>query len=103
MSKWITDRRPTLNDTKDLGFVWVTSMETNVVHIESYDRVYDRPWKPIDPPEPYNEPKKCLVFPHEDGSGFYKIYVNGIGVCAYHLPTREAANRIAAIYEEVMP
>lgn len=61
------------------------------------------PWKPIPKCEPYVKPKRCIVLLHNDGSGLYRVSIKGVGVPAWGIPTREAAERIAAIYEEVMP
>lgn len=102
MSDWITDRRPTEEDAHDLGFVWVTT-EHGIVLRQIWHQVRDRPWMPITPPEPYVKPKRCLILLHNDGSELWKISMKGVGVPAHSIPTYEAAERIAAIYEEVMP
>ena len=104
MSDWITDRRPTIVDSDMSGFVWVTT-EYGTVLTQHWAQVYDRPWMPIPkivPPEPYVKPKRWRVSSAEFGD--YVIY--DAKFCVYMappLPTREAAERIAAIYEEVMP
>lgn len=101
MSEWITDRRPTADDA-DVDFVWVTT-ENGIVLRQQWNQVGDRPWMPLTPPKPYVKPKRCIVLLHNDGSGLYRVSMKGFGVPAYGIPTREAAERIAAIYEEVMP
>jgi hypothetical protein len=102
MSDWITDRRPTAEDAHDLGYVWVTTEHGNVLR-QLWNQIGDRPWMPTARPEPYVKPKRCIVLLHNDGSGLYRVSMKGFGVPAYGIPTREAAERIAAIYEEVMP
>ena len=102
MSDWITDRRPTEKDADCTGFVWITT-EYGVVLREPWKTVRDRPWMPITPPEPYVKTNRWRVvdsqkigFAVYDGTKVMKVV-------AINLPTREAAERIAAIYEEVMP
>lgn len=106
MSEWITDRRPTEEDAK-LGYrhyVWVTG-EDGIVLQMAYEIVGDRPWMPITPPEPYVKPKRFRVEQTAlDGSESFDVYDEENDIrCSFLLPTREAAERIAAIYEEVMP
>lgn len=100
MSDWITDRRPTEEDAHDLGFVWVTT-EHGIVLRQIWHQVRDRPWMPMTPPGPYVKPKRWTFF----GAGqMWTIFDEKLGRCGDPiLPTREAAERIAAIYEEVMP
>ena len=102
MRDWITDRRPTAQDADDSGYVWVTTAHGKVLR-QLWSHIGDRPWMPLTPPEPYVKPKRCIVLLHNDGSGLYRVSMKGVGVPAYGIPTREAAERIAAIYEEVMP
>ena len=101
MSEWITYRKPTANDA-DNGFVWVTTVN-KVVLRQAWECVKDRPWQPIVPPEPYVKPKRWQVGASEAGwQVFDSVHLHGY-VNARCIPTREAAERIAAIYEEVMP
>ena len=99
-NEWITDRRPTREDgTKHQELVY--DYKGNIVH---YEYVADgEAWKPIPNCEPYVKPKRCIVLLHNDGSGLYRVSIKGVGVPAYNIPTYEAAQRIAAIYEEVLP
>ena len=102
MNEWITDRRPTYDDAKTcyLYYVWVTGEDGIVLQIP-YNMVGDRPWMPITPPEPYVKPKRWRVSKFGDEFTAYDS-VQREHVTPF-LPTREAAERIAAIYEEVMP
>ena len=99
MNDWITDRRPTEKDA-DCGFVWITTAHGQVLR-EFWKTVRNNPWMPITPPEPYVKSKRWTFF----GAGqMWTIFDEKLGRCGYPiLPTREAAERIAAIYEEVMP
>ena len=96
MSDWITDRRPMHEDDGAM----VYGPDGNICHwtwIKNGDA-----WKPIPKCEPYVKPKRWRVSSAEFGD--YVIY--DAKFCVYMappLPTREAAERIAAIYEEVMP
>jgi len=100
MSKWITDRRPTEEDADSIGSVWATY--NGKVFLWDYQGVGEEmAWMPITPPEPYVKPKRWTFF----GAGqMWTIFDEKLGRCGDPiLPTREAAERIAAIYEEVMP
>ena len=99
MSNWITDRRPTEKDA-DYGFVWITTAHGQVLR-EFWKTVRNNPWMPITPPEPYVKPKRFVVFEH---GGVYGVMdSHDCKIASKCIPTREAAERIAAIYEEVMP
>lgn len=98
MSEWITDRKPTLDDCLEKyavvygahgGLVWYATVEDGV------------PWKPIPECEPYVKPKRYEV-KETTKNGWVVCHATDFGYLAHHLPTREAAERIAAIYEEVM-
>ena len=99
MSEWITDRRPTAEDAEG-GYVWVTTEHCNVLR-QLWNQIGDRPWMPLTPPLPYVKPKRFRV---AVASGMIVVcdYTNGEEVAGF-IPTYEAAERIAAIYEEVMP
>lgn len=98
MSEWITDRKPTLDDCLEKyavvygahgGLVWYATIEDGV------------PWKPVPECEPYVKPKRYNV--RQCNLGGYDVHCdNGLRV-AMNIPTREAAERIAAIYEKTMP
>ena len=101
MIEWITDREPTADDAHT-GWVWVTT-EHGVVLRQSWDMVFGRPWQPIVRPEPYVKAKRYWV---RKQYGCWFVYDTGnrhLKGVADNILTREAAERIAAIYEEMMP
>ena len=102
---WITDRLPKLSETDEV-YVWI--MSDNKPRLCHYlDVMKGMLWRPLDKPEPYVKPKRFTARWSET-YGSWVIEHNG-----YPLPTwlnlctndkhREAAERIAAIYEEVLP
>lgn len=102
---WITDRAPTKNDTsRNLDF-YVWTLRNNEVTMWYFgDIEYREPWMPIEPPEPYVKPKRWVVREYLQTGNFYVVERNTFEDPRSHaVPTREAAERIAAIYEEVMP
>lgn len=101
MSEWITDRLPTAEDADCYGSVW-TAYNGEVV-IRFYGRVdQGTPWIPLAPPEPYVAPKpKCYVMISTVDPDKWVVF-NGPRCVADRIPTREAAERIAAIYNEVV-
>lgn len=94
MNEWITDRLPTEED----GWYVYDSKGQMVPY---FDIKRSKPWKPIPKCEPYVKPKRFEVRILPTGYAVYDI-TNGLHE-AYTIPTRNAAERIAAIYEEVMP
>ena len=106
--EWITDRKPTTLDSKGHR-VWV--MDFGAVLMTDIDSVTEgQPWMPITPPEPYLKPKRYKPKSIYELCGDSEL--RDSGYCVYdefrdeyicYVPTREAAERIAAIYEEVMP
>ncbi len=95
MSKWITDRIPTAEHT------YVFNAQGRITLYHHINKI-GQPWMPITPPEPYGKTKRWRVvdsqkigFAVYDGTKVMKVV-------AINLPTREAAERIAVIYEEVM-
>ena len=101
MSEWITDREPTAQDSDHMGQVWVTSDDGKVSR-QWWTTVSKQPWMPIVQPEPYVKPKRYTAILH---NGVWCVLnKNSIAaIIAFDIPTRKAAERIAAIYEEVMP
>ena len=99
-NKWITDRLPTLDE-------WYV-YDSNGGIVRSCHILNGEPWKPIPQCEPYVKPKRYVVraaqdiWPNGTVSG-YVVWADVGGVHAVNIPTIEAAERIAAIYEEVMP
>lgn len=108
MSKWITDRRPTEEDADygDVhldGYVYVTN-ERGMTRTETWKAAayHGFPWQPIVIPEPYVKPKRWNV--REYFGRYYVVAGNEYdAIKGFGLHTREAAERIAAIYEEEMP
>ena len=108
MSKWITDRRPTFEDADDEKSVW--TMCVGKVVTWGYGGIREgQPWMPTNRPKPYVKPKRWKITTPEDqsyvkGPHAVYFYVGGyVVMVAERIPTIEAAERIAAIYEEVMP
>lgn len=106
-NEWITDRLPTEADARGEMGVW--TMHDGKVMPWSWQWVAKgQPWQPIAKPEPYVKPKRYVVRPAQDiwpnatVSG-YVVWAAVGGIHADEIPTIEAAERIAAIYEELMP
>ena len=128
MSEWITDRRPTADDADLIGLVWVT--KDSRTQIAGYAEIENgQPWMSTNRPAPYVKPKRWEAVYDR----YYKCWAIGdrahvtqlarlalYSVCRCHLDDRadvthlvhlvenndehrEAAERIAAIYEEIMP
>jgi hypothetical protein len=98
---WITDRLPTAEDAVAYCvLVW----DDNGIGIWSCDAVKEgQPWMPIPKPEPYVKPKRWTVARSEESVCFYLLKQ---GTYWQSLPSpfsREAAERIADIYNEEMP
>jgi hypothetical protein len=104
MSEWITDRLPTAADSVD-GLVLVLDACNNL-RAWSYYMVRERmPWHPIVPPDPYVKPKRWTVTKYQhEGAEYGAVFLDGqlIHRVAVSL-TYEAAQRIADLYNEVMP
>ena len=99
MSEWITDRRPRKLDDPDV--VYAADGKAKIYFwIEEGEA-----WKPIPNVDPYVKPKQYRVEgTTQFGPKNYAVYANeGNLIRAFYIPTREAAERIAAIYEEVLP
>jgi len=108
MSKWITDRAPTEDDAF-YYYILIWSRAWQKPYLLTVDEWNGMPWMPIPKPDPYvpfesEPPSKCSIW-HEprDFDKKYKWHIscNAVRV-ADNIPTREAAERIAAIYNEVM-
>ncbi len=103
-SGWVTDRLPDTSEITNEGDVWVYDADADEYLIRNYEElVLGQPWREIDPPPSYEKPKRykiekdCIL-----NFDFYRIK-DGEYLCATLIPTREAAERIAAIYEEMTP
>lgn len=102
MSEWITDRKPIEHDE---SYVY-----DSFGHVCHWIKIANgEPWKPIPKCEPYVKSKRYEVKSAEDiglaaPAGYLCVYdtLMGCKVTSW-LPTREAAESIAAIYEDVMP
>lgn len=101
MSEWITDRKPTLDDCLEKyavvygahgGLVWYATIEDGV------------PWKPVPECEPYVKPKRYKVV-QLDNAEWAILRIADDKYVAHSIiwNAREAAERIAAIYEEMVP
>ena len=97
-TEWITDRLPTAKDALTEGSVW--TFYDGKVMIWSYDGVeLGTPWQPITKPTPYVKPKRWSLLSLDNG-----WILRDKNNCCY-LPScsREAAERIADVFNEVMP
>ena len=103
-TEWITDRLPTINDCYGTCCcVWVTWGDGEVgprtwFHVEK-----KQPWQQFVKPAPYVKPKRWTVARIEGSVGFYLLKQ---GIYWQSLPStlsREAAERIADIYNEELP
>ena len=116
MSEWITDRRPTEADADYEKCVW--TMCVGKVVLWRYKEISDGwPWMRTNRPKPYVKPKRWLAVwsnvrrmwtLRNTSYSDPDVHAYNIGlVCLDYLSKqdehREAAERIAAIYEEVMP
>lgn len=97
-SNWITDRLPTRGDCAAPHYCVYDAMGF-IVH---YTLIRDGdPWKPVPKCQPYLKPQRFRVTHSLEGEPIVmECETNTIWATA---PTRDAAERIAAIYEEVMP
>lgn len=111
---WITDRLPTAEDAVAYCvLIW----DDNGIGIWSCDAVKEgQPWMPIPKPAPYVKPKRwvldwsvsedCWIL--KDTKGVYTATLLNMCIEGAHGEidkerTREAAERIADIYNETMP
>jgi hypothetical protein len=100
MSNWITDRLPTEPDDAFEDWVFVMN-HGNVQMYLAVSVTLGMPWQPIVPPDPYVKPKRWAVC--KDSNGWN---LNDGDTTRYFLPTDcsdAAAQRIADVYNEVMP
>jgi hypothetical protein len=103
MSNWITDRLPTGEDALDTHVLIWLNYE---VHTWTYYTVAKgTPWQPIPRPTPYVKPKRWTVTWEQRGRFILWTlcsYDQSVHTLHGDLPT-DAAERIADIYNEVMP
>jgi len=103
-TEWITDRLPTAEDATSSGFVW-TTVDGTVVSRDHRRIEIGEPWQSIPVPEPYVKPKRWKVGWSQKGTTTsWTLYSYGQSVHTLlgDLST-EAAERIADIYNEVLP
>ena len=97
-NEWITDRRPHRDDGP-----YVYRADGAVRYYTEIPR--GEIWKPIPKCEPYVMPKRFIVLVSSNGTFevFKASEPNLLTLYASGIPTLAAAERIAAIYEEMMP
>jgi hypothetical protein len=107
MSEWITDRLPTVSDLVNVEReVWYYCTDQGFAyrcHWSDIKRLGE-PWQPITMPAPYVKPKRWAVEWHDPTNCWHVI--DTYAVMGYlHLDSSQAdaAQRIADIYNEVMP
>jgi hypothetical protein len=101
MSEWITDRLP---DPDDAPEDWVFVMNHgNVVLYLAVSVELGMPWHPIVPPAPYVKPKRWAVKWEEEWGLWYLSDAQLFNMSLDRGLTTEAAQRIADLYNEVMP
>ncbi len=103
MSEWITDRLPTRDEADQYGHVWVVNNNGKTDYRRFSKIAIGEPWQPIQVPAPYVKPKRWTVARSEESVCFYLLKQ---GIYWQSLPStfsREAAERIADIYNEEMP
>ena len=103
-TEWITDRLPTEEDADCHGYVWVTDNDGKVWHT-MWDSFYGLAWMHFTRPEPYVRPKGWMA-QYDESFGCWAVssltQVTHLSQLEENNDEhREAAERIAAIYEEV--
>lgn len=105
MSEWITDRPPTEEDADSEKCVW--TMCAGKVVPWGYEGIREGwPWMRTNRPEPYVKPKRWKVAYdkwHKCWTVFDIRHMTPLKLNEDTDAHREAAERIAAVYEEVMP
>lgn len=102
---WITDRLPTAHDCiAGHSDVWVYDENYKIASLSHYQNVWrGLPWQPISRPAPYFKPKRWRVEIETNGTDSYAVsdlrYTHYLPIAC----TREAAERICDIYNEVLP
>jgi hypothetical protein len=104
MSEWITDRLPTKQDADEFGDVWVTIWDGFVCDLNWKCIKPQMPWQPTNKPGPYVKPKRWTV-EWVNMFGYWALIdgENRVPIYGFTRMQREAAQRIADIYNEVMP
>jgi hypothetical protein len=101
MSEWITDRLPDPDDAFD-DWVFV-SEHGNIQMYLAVSVKLGMPWLPIVPPDPYVKPKRWAVKWYEEYAIWCLLDEDVVLLVLDKNLTTEAAQRIADVYNEVMP
>jgi hypothetical protein len=101
MSEWITDRLPDPDDAFD-DWVFV-SEHGNIQMYLAVSVKLGMPWLPIVPPDPYVKPKRWAVKWYEEYAIWCLLDEDVVLLILDKNLTTEAAQRIADVYNEVMP
>jgi hypothetical protein len=101
MSEWITDRLPDPDDAFD-DWVFV-SEHGNIQMYLAVSVKLGMPWLPIVPPDPYVKPKRWAVKWYEEYAIWCLLDEDVVVLVLDKNLTTEAAQRIADVYNEVMP
>jgi hypothetical protein len=101
MSEWITDRLPDPDDAFD-DWVFV-SEHGNIQMYLAVSVKLGMPWLPIVPPDPYVKPKRWAVKWYEEYAIWCLLDEDVVVLILDKNLTTEAAQRIADVYNEVMP
>jgi len=105
MSEWITDRLPTKADVHADGRVWIM-YEGDAVMCQFETVELGEPWQHIIRPEPYVKPKRWITRWDVHAHRWYIVgSLDRYIVASLELEKNQAdaAQRIADIYNEVMP
>jgi hypothetical protein len=102
---WITDRLPTEQDADDFFDVWITHPNGYVCEWNWRSVKPQMPWQPTNKPAPYVKPKRWTVEWCTYLSGAtWELHENGNSMfCLGPHISKDAAQRICDIYNEVMP
>lgn len=103
MSQWITDRLPTREDATE-RHVWHWCEMLNQARIRHYTHLRKGdPWMPFIVPEAYVKPTRFTVVWYHNVQmwGVKDSQDDGHGLQS-NFETKEAAERVAAVYNEVL-
>jgi hypothetical protein len=105
MSEWITDRLPMVEDCHaGCDDVWVYDENYKIVVRGIWQSVWrGLPWQPIQAPAPYVKPKRWAVKWYEDYAIWCLLDTDVVVLVLDKNLTTAAAQRIADVYNEVMP
>jgi len=105
MSEWITDRLPTAEDADQFGDVWVTLDNKYVADWNWRSVRMGTPWQPTAKPIGYHYKKRWTVMGDEinDTVALAEFGQWRFELCGLTAQHYAAAQRIADIYNEVLP